>query len=454
MQKVHFIAIGGQGMSGVAGILLKKGYQVTGSDLKVSENTERLRSLGATVYTGHRAENLGEPDVVVVSSAIHDDNPELILAREKEIPVLHRMDMLLRAIDGHKTVAVAGSHGKTTTSSMISWVLLEDEKDPTFLLGGELNRLENWRLGQGVFAVVETDESDGSFLKAHPDVALVTNIDNDHLDYWKSMEALESAFYRFLDGCDKGERIVCADDPRLKKWAEGNPHAVTYSVNGDGTWRAEGIVEEGWRISCSVVCQGQEAAYLTLSHPGIHNLQNALGALVAASFCGVPPERAALHLASYPGTKRRLQLVGVFGGVTVIDDFAHHPSEMTTCIRAVRHALPGRRLVVLFQPHRYSRTALLKDEFTRALSGADVAVVTGIYAGPGEDVRQDTVPGFVQYGPGTPGRKNMHYVPSPQEAAAFAACLAESGDVLMTMGAGDIWQTHQEIAELLGKRAE
>ena len=427
-------------MSGVAGISLAKGHRVSGSDLKESDNTGRLQALGATVHVGHREENLGSPDLVVISSAIGDDNPELALAKEKGIPVLHRMDMLLEVVKDQKTIVVAGSHGKTTVASMIAWILCECGQKPTYLLGGSVPGLGNWGFGEGPWAVVEADESDGSFLKIRPDVGLVTNIGNDHMEYWGSLEALQVAFFRFLDS--SRHPVVCVDDPSLARWAESRPDALTYSVRSDlGLWHGTEVRQEGWSTKATV-----GNVKVMLNHPGLHNIQNGLGALAASSLAGVPLECAARGLESFPGAKRRMQMIGVFKGVTVIDDFAHHPDEMIACLNGVRGAFPGKRIILLFQPHRYSRTTLLKGEFEKALGEADASVTCGIYAGPGERVTS----------PGEPllGTKNSLYVPCIQEAARRAVALTKRGDVLLTMGAGDVWKSHGLIQDLLRERAE
>ncbi|QUL98503.1 MAG: UDP-N-acetylmuramate--L-alanine ligase [Candidatus Fermentithermobacillus carboniphilus] len=455
MQKIHFVAIGGQGMSGIARILLEKGYFISGSDLKAGSTTERLEKLGARIYLGHRAENVVDPDVVVVSSAISEDNPEVLEARSRGIPVVHRMDMLLEVVKGKKLVAVAGAHGKTTTASMIAWILEKDGKDPTYLVGGEFTDEGNARLGKGEEAVFETDESDGSFLKAHPDVSVVTNIDNDHLDYWGSMDALEEAFYRFLDGTrEGGRRVVCVDDPRLLKWAQSHPDAVTYSLHQDSVWQARNIEKAGWGTVSDIFFKGRRVCRLRLRVPGEHNVQDALGAIAAAHARGVDVENACEHLSSFTGAKRRLEYVGTFGGIMVFDDFAHHPSEIRASIRAIKESLPSRRIIVIFQPHRYSRTRILQKQFGSAFQDADALIVTSIYAGPGEAPEPRVSSSFISDSVRAFGRPPVQYVPDMVEAARRAAALSGAGDVIVTMGAGDIWKALGPLENFLARTVE
>jgi len=455
MQTIHFIAIGGQSMSGIARIMLSRGYRVTGTDLRASNLTRDLEEMGAEIHIGHKAEYLGNPDMVVVSSAIHEDNPELALARSRGIPVLHRMDALLMAVDGKRLVAVAGSAGKTTTTSMIAWILTEAGMDPTYLVGGEFTAEGNAHSGGGEYAVFETDESDGSFLKVHADIALATNIDNDHLEHWGSMDALEQGFYRFLDGVVAGgTRIACADDPRLLRYAAWREGVQTYSTGGiPSTWQCRDVRQNGWGTTAVILRDGREVASLNLLIPGAHNVQNALGAVAAGCAAGLSPEAAAAQLGTFRGVKRRLEKVGEFNGVLVLDDFAHHPSKITASIAAVRSVLPGRKVIVVFQPHRFARTRLLKDEFGTALSGADSVYVTGIYAGPGEEEEAGVSSSLISEAVASRGHSSVRLVPDMSEAAREAALEARPGDVVLTVGAGDIWTTHKVIEKTLLEQA-
>jgi UDP-N-acetylmuramate--alanine ligase len=450
MSNIHFIAIGGQSMSGIARILLSEGHSISGSDMKASKLTEELEKLGARIHIGHRAENLGTPDKVVVSSAIHEDNPELAEARRRGIPVIHRMDMLLQAVSGKYLVAVAGAHGKTTTTSMIAWILVKAGKDPTYLVGGEFGSLGNARPGGGEHAVIETDESDGSFLRCHADVALVTNIDNDHMEFWGSMDALEKAFLDFLDGTRPGgAKIVCVDDERLRKWAERTPEAVTYSVHLPAHWEIRDPRVSGWRMRGRVFARSREVAFLDLGVIGMHNLANAAGAIAAANACGVSPEEACNHLASFPGAKRRMERIGTYKGVLIVDDFSHHPSEVAAALRVLKSAVSDGRVIVVFQPHRYARTRILKDDFGKALSLADAVFVTGIYAGPGEVTEAGVGSKLVSEAVARTGHRSVRLVEDAAEACREAALSARPGDVVVTMGAGDIWKHHSTIREAL-----
>jgi len=452
MKKAHFVAIGGQGMSGIARILLKKGYFVTGSDLKRSSVTERLERLGAKIFIGHRPENILEPDVVVISSAISNDNPEVREAKRRGIPVVHRMDMLLEVVEGKRLLAVAGAHGKTTTTSMIAWILIKDGREPTYLVGGEFGEQGNACLGKGQDAVFETDESDGSFLKTHPDVSLVTNIDNDHLDFWGSMNELEKAFYAFLEGTKRhGYRVICVDDQRLDHWAKDHRDALSYSIKQRAFWQASDIKKVKWGTVSRVLREGRQEGLLKLNVPGLHNVQDALGAIAATSAVGIDVESACHYLTSFPGAKRRLERVGECNDVLILDDFAHHPSEIKASIEAVKDSLPQSRIIVIFQPHRYSRTRLLQKEFGTSFSDADVLIVTDIYPGPGEAVEDSVSSDFISNAARAQGHTQVYSIQDMFEASEFAAKISKPGDVIVTMGAGDIWKTHHILRKLLAE---
>lgn len=438
-------------MSGIARILLRRGYRVSGSDLKESPVTELLREEGAEIFVGHREENVTGAELVVLSSAISAENPEVVAARRLGIPLIHRVDMLVSVIQGKRIAAVAGAHGKTTTTAMLAWILMKTGKDPTFLVGGEIPEEGNSREGRGRDAVVETDESDGSFLKIPPDVAVVTNIDDDHLDYWGSVENLEGAFARFVQGVREGGKVVYnADDPRLRKIACGRDNCIGYSLESNGDFRATGFAADGWSSSSIIRWGDRILGRLELSVPGRHNVSDALAAFVAARELYSGEDESFLEaLKGFPGVKRRLQKIGVWGGVLVLDDFAHHPNEIRASLGAVREAVPGSRISVLFQPHRYSRTRLLKDEFGPAFSQADHLVITGIYAGPGERIEEGVDAGFIHRAVESFGRPEATYVPDMYDAAVVAAKRAGPGDVLITMGAGDISKTHGVLAGCL-----
>ncbi len=440
-------------MSGIAKMLLEKGYRITGSDLKENGFTDRLKELGATIYVGHRADNLGTPDLVVVSSAIHEGNPELALARSRGIPVVHRMDALLMAVEGKRLIAVAGAHGKTTTTSMIAWTLVEAGADPTFLVAGEFGGRGNERSGNGDYAVFETDESDGSFLKVRADIAVATNVDNDHLEHWGTVDAIKGAFYRYLDSVRPGGvPLACSDDPCLREYAAGRPNVQTYATGRTATWEARDFRANGWGSACRVLRDGADVAFLELSVPGLHNVQNALGALAASCAAGLSPEDAAKHLSRFGGAKRRLERIAEIDGVLLLDEFAHHPREIAASLCAVRTTLPGRAILVVFQPHRFSRTRLLAKEISESLSGADRIIVTGIYAGPGEEPEAGVSSSLVTLALSSLGHEKVTLVEEKEEAAKLAASLARPGDVIVTVGAGDVWKTHGTIIKTLENR--
>ncbi len=450
MNKVHFVAIGGQGMSGIARILIEQGIEVSGSDIKPSSTTARLTELGARVFIGHRRENVLDPDVVVVSSAISEDNPEVIEARERGIPVIHRMDMLLCALKGKKLVTVAGTHGKTTTSSMIAWVMEEAGMDPTYLVGGQMGERGNARLGNGAYAVVETDESDGSFLKAEGDISVVTNVDRDHLDYWGSFGSLKNAFNSYLDHkADGGKNIVCTDNDFLREWASAHPDAVSYAVSNDAVWRIREASVQGWGSTCLVEREGKVVSTMRLEVPGIYNVQNALGAIAALDSVGIDVKEACSYLQSFPGVKRRLERIGEFGGVLVVDDFAHHPREIEAALDAVKEALPQSKVIVIFQPHRYSRTRILRNEFGPAFKKADALIITEIYVGPGEKQDPETKAQAISEAVQFSGNECVFQIDDMAEAARTAVSLACEGDVIITMGAGDVWKAHDILRALL-----
>ena len=377
---IHFVGIGGIGMSGIAEVLLNLGYRVSGSDLRDGDVTRRLGGLGAAVTVGHRAENVASADVVVVSSAVRPDNPEVAAARARGIPVIPRAEMLgelMRVKDG---VAVAGSHGKTTTTTMIATVLADAGLDPTAIIGGKARAFgSNARLGQGEVLVAEADESDGSFRHLFPIVAVITNIDREHLDHFGSLEALESAFLDFAEKVPfYGLVVIGADNPTAARLPPRlTKRHVTYGLTA-GEWRGE-ILEAGatgtrFRVRVGDKLHGE--AHIRM--PGVHYAANALAALCVADFLGVPFARAGATLAAFEGVDRRFSLRGEAGGVLVVDDYGHHPTELAATIAAAR--LHGRRLVVAFQPHRYTRTRDLLPDFAPALAGADLLFLTDIYA--------------------------------------------------------------------------
>ena len=442
---IHFVGIGGIGMSGIAEVLLNLGYPVSGSDLRESEVTRRLATLGARITAGHDAGNVAAADVVVVSSAVKADNPEVAAARARDIPVIPRAEMLgelMRVKDG---VAVAGSHGKTTTTTMIAVILAQAGLDPTVVIGGKARAFgSNARLGQGEVLVAEADESDGSFRHLFPTVAVVTNIDREHLDHFGSEEALAAAFLDFAEKVPfYGLVVIGADNPTAARLpARLTKRHLTYGL-GAGDWRGE-ILDAGptgTRFRLRV--RGRAHGEARIRMPGVHYAENALAALCVADFLGVPLAHAGEALASFEGVDRRFTVRGEAGGVLVVDDYGHHPTELAATIAAAR--LYGRRLLVAFQPHRYTRTRDLREDFAPSLAGADQLLLTDIYpAGEPPLSGVDAQALVATFPPGAP----VAYVPRRGLARALADA-ARPGDLVLCLGAGDVTAVPGELLPLL-----
>lgn len=438
----HLVGIGGAGMSGIARVLLDRGIPVSGCDLKASAETERLAAGGAAVVVGHSPEHLDGVDAVIVSTAIPAANPEVKAARERGIPVLARAQVLAALMAERRGVAVAGTHGKTTTTSMLAAILMRAGLDPTYLIGGDLNESgSNARSGGGDLVLAEADESDGSFLLLRPEIAIVTNVEADHLDFYADREEVEAAFIAF--GKLSGTVVACADDPGAARVLE------TSGAPGRTYGQAEGadvrIVKATWDSAggrCTLLIGGDRVD-VRVPLPGTHYLLNAAAAIATADLLGVRPIDAAETLRSFGGVRRRFEKRGSAAGVTFIDDYAHHPTELTATIDAAR-AADGGRLVAVFQPHRYSRTAAMGRELGESLAGADVVVVTDVY-GAGEA----PVPGVTGKAvldalvEAVPGKRAI-YLPRRSEVAAFLAGEVRRGDTVLTLGAGDITMVGDE----------
>ncbi len=451
--QVHFVGIGGIGMSGIAEVLLNLGYRVTGSDLKESEMTRRLASLGAKVSYGHRAENLVEADVVVISSAVKKDNPEVVAARVRKIPVIPRAEMLAELMRLKYAVAVAGSHGKTTTTSMIATVLTAAGLDPTAVVGGKVNVLDsNAKLGKSELMVVEADESDGSFLKLHPSIAVVTNIDPEHLDHYGTLEALKGAFVEF---CNRvpfyGLNVLCLDHPNVQALLPRiEKRFVTYGVAHTADYRLEAVRPNGFQTSFRAFRHDEELGEFTVRMVGPHNALNALSVIAVADEMHVPLEVVKKALAEFGGVQRRFTVRGEVNGVTVVDDYGHHPAEVKATLAGARKAF-GRRLVVAFQPHRYTRTRDLLNEFATAFNDADVLLLTNIYA-----AGEDSIPGVTGRGLADAivahGHPDVTYVESRAQLLPAIVDRVRPGDIVITLGAGDITQVGPELLEALAPR--
>ncbi len=461
---IHFVGIGGSGMGGIAEVLLNLGYNVQGSDAKANGVTERLQRLGAKVMIGHAAENIEGADVIVVSTAIRRENPEVAAALERRIPVVPRAQMLGELMRFRHAIAVAGTHGKTTTTSLVASVLAEGGEDPTFVIGGRLKSADsNARLGAGRYLVAEADESDASFLHLQPMLAIVTNIDNDHLGtHGGDFQKLRQSFVEFLHNLPfYGLAVLCIDDPELATLLpEVNRPIVTYGVSPQADVRAIDIERQGLKTRFKVLRPGHaDPLTVTVNLPGLHNVLNSLAAIAVATELRVPDVAIQKALVSFQGIERRLQHIGEValagGTVTIIDDYGHHPTEIAATLDALRQAFAGRRIVLVFEPHRYTRTRDLLDDFARVLSTADVLLVTEVYAA-GESPIEGADARAICRAVRIRGKVEPVLVPHVDEIATELKDLLRPGDVVAMMGAGSISGAAHELpaklAALLGRR--
>ncbi len=462
VKRVHFVGIGGSGMSGIAEVLLNLGYEISGSDLSTNATTQRLAGLGVKVFKGHVADQITGADAVVVSTAVKADNPEVMAAREKHIPVVPRALMLAELMRLKQGIAIAGTHGKTTTTSLAASVLAEGGLDPTFVIGGRLNSAgANARLGAGEFIVVEADESDASFLHLQPVLAVVTNIDADHMEtYGHSMDKLKQAFVDFVHRLPfYGMAVLCQDDANIRDIIPKITKPITtYGLSPEAQIRAVDIQHSGGQMRFRVVRSGGDSAAadlrVTLNLPGLHNVLNALAAIAVGMEVGVPDDRIVKALAEFKGVGRRFQRHGEIalaggGHVTLIDDYGHHPVEMAATLAAVRGAFPGRRLMLAFQPHRYTRTRDCFEDFVKVLSTVDVLVLSEVYpAGEAPIVAADgrALIRAVR----VQGKVEPLFVESVSEVPAAILGAARDGDVVLTMGAGSIGGVAAAMAAVKG----
>lgn len=457
IHNIHFVGIGGAGMAGIAEVLLNLGYHVQGSDSKLSAVTARLSSLGADIYESHRAENLGETDVVVVSSAIPEDNPEIAEARRQRIPVVRRAQMLAELMRFRYGIAVAGTHGKTTTTSLIASILAEGGLDPTYVIGGRLISADSHaRLGEGKYLVAEADESDASFLHLQPMIAVVTNIDADHLEaYGGEMSRLKQGFVDFLHNLPfYGVAIMCSDDdntreiiPRLER------RVVSYGFNERADLRISALQRLGaqTRFKLQSRQQGPAESYL-LNLPGVHNVLNAVAAIAVADELNVDKDAVHAALTNFSGIDRRLQVVDTVntaaGSVTFVDDYGHHPTEIAATLAAARDAWPGRRLVVVFQPHRYSRTRALLDDFAQVLATVDVLLLTEVYPA-GEEPLADADGKALARAIRARGAVEPVFVEDLDALHRLLGNVLRADDVVLTLGAGSIGALARQLPRLL-----
>jgi UDP-N-acetylmuramate--alanine ligase len=449
-QHIHFVGIGGIGMSGIAEVLLNLGYRVSGSDIKQSDITQRLASLGAAIYYGHVRDNVKDVDVVVISSAVKADNPELTEAQERTIPVIPRAEMLAELMRLKYGIAVAGAHGKTTTTSLIAAVLEHGNIDPTVVIGGRLNTTNtNAQLGSGEFLVAEADESDGSFLKLSPTIAVVTNIDREHLDYYRTIRDIKKTFLEFINKVPfYGLAIICLDNenlhsiiPRIGK------RVLTYGCASQADLQARDIKLGGFTSSFSVVYHEQVLGTVTLRIPGIHNIYNALAAIGVGLELNLEFKTMQQALSQFSGVQRRFQLRGEQRGITWVDDYGHHPTEIKLTLKAAKEVWQ-QRLVVVFQPHRYTRTRDLYREFMVSFYDADVLVITDIY--PAGESPIATISGEHFYeGLKNYGYKDVHFVAQVEHVAEHLKDILKAGDIVLTLGAGDVWKAGDSLMQAL-----
>ena len=449
---IHFIGIGGAGMSGIAQILLELKVPVSGSDLKENENTQRLAALGATIFIGHGAENLlPEAAAVVFSSAVSPDNPEMAAARARGIKVMARAEMLAELVQRQESIAVAGAHGKTTTTAMISLMLEVAGMDPTIVIGGYLKQINsNAKLGKGRYLVAEADESDGSFLKLLPKIAVITNIENDHLDYYGSLENIVAAFVKFVAQIPPdGFTVVCLDSRELAQISRTVPGSyITYSIGGQpADYTIRDLTFHHLQSRCQVIYRGETLGELELNVPGRHNIANALAAIAVGRQLGLTFQQAVGGLKLFTGAKRRFELIDQTAGITIVDDYAHHPTELQASLRGARDA-GFQRIVAVFQPHRYSRTQLLLAEFGASFFDADVVIVNEIYAAceaPIPGVNGELIVDAI--------RKNDHqdclFCRTEDDIIACLLEIIQPGDLVITLGAGNIRQAGIRLAAAL-----
>ncbi len=448
IKKLHFVGIGGIGMSGIAELLLNQGFVITGSDRAASENTDRLASLGVRVYIGHEAGNLeADVDVLVFSSAVPPDNPELVEARRRGIPVIRRAEMLAEVMRLKYGIGIAGTHGKTTTTTMVGLILMEGGIDPTVIVGGRVNLLakSNARLGKGDFIVVEADEYDRSFLMLTPTIAVLTTLETDHLDCYRDLEDIKAAFIQFAAKVPfYGFVVLCLDEPALQDiMPKIKKKIITYGLNGQADLQALDIVHKESTTTFTLVRGGSDLGQIQLHVPGRHNVQNALAAIAVGLELHIPFEKIKTGIEKFSGVFRRWEVKAELDGITVIDDYAHHPTEIKATLQGAKGGW-RRRVICVFQPHLYSRTRDFYDEFGRAFFNADVLVVTDVYPAREEPI-QGVTGELIANAARDFGHKQVHYVADKTRVPAFLASIVRSGDMVITMGAGDIWKFGEEF---------
>lgn len=456
IKKLHFIGIGGIGMSGIAEILLDQGFVITGSDRSASEITEHLELLGAKIFVGHSPKNIDlDVDVVVYSSAVTMDNLEVVEALQRKIPTVRRAEMLAELTRLKYSIGIAGTHGKTTTTSMISLVLITGGLDPTVIVGGKLSGLggTNARLGKGEFIVVEADEFDRSFLSLTPTIAVLTTLETDHLDCYRDLDDIKGAFLQFAAKVPfYGFVVLCLDEPALQDIMPqiSKKKIITYGINPQADLQAADIVAKGNTTTFTVMHEYAELGLIKLQVPGLHNVRNALAAIAVGLELNVPFMKVKDGLEKFTGVYRRWELKAEIGGISVYDDYAHHPTEIKATLQGVKAGW-RRRVVCVFQPHLYSRTRDFAEEFGRSFFNADILIVTDVYPAREEPIQgvsgmliTETAHRF--------GHKEVHYVPNKQKVPDFLLSIVRNDDIVITMGAGDIWRYGEEFVKKLGAK--
>jgi UDP-N-acetylmuramate--alanine ligase len=457
IKKLHFVGIGGIGMSGIAEILIDQGFHVTGSDRAASENTERLESLGARIRIGHDAKNLdGDVDALVYSSAVTPDNPEILEAQKRKIPVIRRAEMLAEVMRLKYGIGIAGTHGKTTTTSMVSLILMEGGIDPTVIVGGRLHGLagSNARMGKGDFIVVEADEFDRSFLSITPTIAVLTSLETDHLDCYRDLEDIKAAFVQFANKVPfYGFVVLCLDEPSLQDiMPKIKKKIITYGLNGQADLQAVDIMHKENATTFLVVYGGKDLGTVGLQIPGKHNVQNALAAIAVGLELNVPFAKVKAGIEKFTGVFRRWEVKAEEGGITIVDDYAHHPTEIKATLSGAKAGW-RRRVVCVFQPHLYSRTRDFYEDFGRAFFNADILVLTDVYPAREEPI-QGVTGELIANAAKEFGHKQVYYIRDKKDVPPFLLKIKQKGDIIITMGAGDIWKFGEEfIRQLRGNNA-
>ncbi|MGA1843256.1 MAG: UDP-N-acetylmuramate--L-alanine ligase [bacterium] len=450
LKRIHMVGIGGIGMCGIAEVLHNLGYTVTGSDLHDSATVQRLQDLGITIRIGHKEENITSAQVVVYSSAVSDENPEIRAARASLIPVIPRAEMLAELMRMKYGIAVAGSHGKTTTTSMVASILGRGGLDPTIVIGGRLDSIGSTaKLGQGEYMVAEADESDGSFLKLSPTIAVVTNIDREHLDFYRDLDHIKDTFLQFMNKVSfYGLICLCLDDPILQEMIPRlTKRILTYGLTIQCDLRAENIRIEGLHSHFDVLYHGTPLGPIDLNLPGIHNIYDALASIGVALDLEMPFIVIQKAMEGFKGADRRFQVKAKIGDLVIVDDYGHHPTEIKATLRAAKKGW-GKRIICVFQPHRYTRTQFLLEEFATCFYDADLVVVTDIYPA-GEQPIQGVHGGLIAEELREHGHKDVHYLTDLNEIPAFLLEIVRPGDMVLTLGAGDVWKVGEKLEGMI-----